>query len=392
MTLLVGTASWQSVSYIGIYKSLALRRSFSSCTGAGLSSRPRVPGSRPGGRSYSNGNPSNSQSSSSGINKQLASNITHTMSQINKDKYLSNSKTTALRHSENNEPSDLKVSGPFNNSNPLLHTTDVDKAQAGTAKGDGGVASDNSGKTAVSNDREHPGRRSNGFDGEDMIRMESFFDSYKVVQDFKNSGFTDAESLLLMKYTYHILQKKLDWLSQTYAPKVDLENEAYLFEAAHSELLFEVTNSREISLMNLTNAMIILKRAFNNLDDETIAQIKLNDDIIKMEVNQFKHENNLHQKSLNLKNSDLNSRILSDMVSGLKSEIETFRWQLTRAGILSIMVMAICIMGVWNLTKKLAMGDDAEHENKGPLLQPVHQQTDEESHDYEADWDEPVVV
>ncbi|GAV28240.1 hypothetical protein PMKS-001710 [Pichia membranifaciens] len=153
-----------------------------------------------------------------------------------------------------------------------------------------------------------------------------------------------------------------------------------------------VTNSREISLMNLTNAMIILKRAFNNLDDETIAQIKLNDDIIKMELNQFKHENNLHQKSLNLKNSDLNSRILSDMVSGLKSEIETFRWQLTRAGILSIMIMAVCIMGVWNLTKKLAIGDDAEHEHKGPLLQPVHQQTDEESHDYEADWDEPVAV
>ncbi|ODQ46594.1 hypothetical protein PICMEDRAFT_34101 [Pichia membranifaciens NRRL Y-2026] len=222
--------------------------------------------------------------------------------------------------------------------------------------------------------------------------MESFFDSYKVVQDFKNSGFSDAQSLLLMKYTYYKLQKKLDWLNQTYAPKVDLENEAYLFEAAHSELLFEVTNSREISLMNLTNAMIILKRAFNNLDDETIAQIKLNDDIIKMELNQFKHENNLHQKSLNLKNSDLNSRILSDMVSGLKSEIETFRWQLTRAGILSIMIMAVCIMGVWNLTKKLAIGDDAEHEYKGPLLQPVHQQTDEESHDYEADWDEPVVV
>lgn len=228
----------------------------------------------------------------------------------------------------------------------------------------------------------------------DNIPMEFFFDSFKVVQEFKRSGFSDKESVLLMKYTYHVLEEKLKWINLNYSPRVDLENEAYLFEAAHSELLFEVTNSREISLMDLTNAIIILKRSFNNLNDETIAQIKLNDDIIKMESNQFKHENNLHQKSLNLKNSDLNSRILSDMVSGLKSEIETFRWQLTRAGILSITIMAILIMGVWNLNKRLALEIEEENQRsqKGPLLIPVHDQTDEELHDYEADWDERVTV
>lgn len=228
---------------------------------------------------------------------------------------------------------------------------------------------------------------------DDKIRLESFFDSYKVVQDFKNSGFSTDESIILMKYTYHLLEEKLNWLNQNYSPKVELENEAYLFEAAHSELIFEVTNSREISLMNLTNAMIILKRGFNNLDDETIAQIKLNDDIIKLELNLFKHENNLHQKRLNLKNTDLNSRILSDMVSVLKSEIETFRWQLTRAGIVSIMIMAISIIGVWNVTKRLAEFEaESKSTHNGPLLMPVHEQTDEESHDYEADWDERVTV
>lgn len=403
MTPLVNTATLQSVSYLGIQKSMVLRRTLSHCTGAGLSGLPGsgtcpASGRQRMRRGYSSSGGGSSSSTSAAGGQQIAANITHTMSQINKDKYLSNAKTT-LRHSDNNKPSTLKVSNSFHNSNPILDsapsapTVATAAAGAAAAKGDDGVADKPSSESKTESSVRDPIRRnSNGLDSEDVIRMESFFDSYKVVQDFKNSGFSDAQSLLLMKYTYYKLQKKLDWLNQMYAPKVDLENEAYLFEAAHSELLFEVTNSREISLMNLTNAMIILKRAFNNLDDETIAQIKLNDDIIKMELNQFKHENNLHQKSLNLKNSDLNSRILSDMVSGLKSEIETFRWQLTRAGILSIMIMAVCIMGVWNLTKKLAIGDDAEHEYKGPLLQPVHQQTDEESHDYEADWDEPVVV
>lgn len=220
-----------------------------------------------------------------------------------------------------------------------------------------------------------------------VIQVESFFDTYRVVQEFKRSGFTEAESKILTRYMYDVLKEKMNWINKTYAPKVDLENETYLFEAAHSELLFEVTNSREISIMNLTNDSIILKRWFNGLNDETIAEIKLNDDLIKLELNQFKHENNLQQRELNLKNSDLNSRIISDMVSGLKSDIETYRWQLTRAGIVTILTMAVCILSVWNVAKRV----NEEHSNeKWPRLVPVHEQTDEESHDYEADWDESV--
>lgn len=303
----------------------------------------------------------------------------------------------------------IKIDGPikFINMSPVIENKEINKriipiknskrkiqeVEDSDQINDNNFNNNNSNNNNSDKQSEHKrSRNANGLDMEDIIKLESFFDSYKVVQDFKNSGFTHEQSLLLMKYTYFILQQKLEWLNQTYAPKVEMENEAYLFEAAHSELLFETTNSREISLMNLTNAMIILKRGFNNLENETLAQIKLNDDIIKMELNLFKHENNLHQKTLNLKNSDLNSRILSDMVSVLKSEIETFRWQLTRAGILSIIIMTVLIMSVWNLTKKIAALSDEEYDRKGPLLPPVHQQTDEESHDYEADWDENVVV
>lgn len=226
---------------------------------------------------------------------------------------------------------------------------------------------------------------------EELIKMESFFDSHAAFKLFKGAGFNEKQSHALMKYNYVVLENKLKWLHTNYSPNVDLENEAYLFHAAHSELLFETTNTREKSLMDMTNALIILKRAFNSLEDETSAQIKLNDDIIKMEINQFRHENNLHQRLLNLKNSDLNSRILSEIVSSLKSEIESFRWELTRAGILCIIVMTILVMGTWNLTKR-PQQVDTDNLLKGPLLVPLHEATDEESHDYEADWDDRVNV
>lgn len=339
---------------------------------------------------------SRAANSTSSIDNQLGSNISFTMNELNRDRYLSNRKVKSLnkRVSDNNSGIDgniKKETGSISNVEPLfnnktLGTNGNGKANAISVTDKNNESNNNSSSSSNGNTRTF-----NGLNMEDMIRMEAFFDSYQVVQDFQSSGFTEEESLLLMKYTYLKLKEKLEWLNQTYAPKVEMENEAYLFEAAHSELMFEVTNSREISLMNLTNGMIILKRAFNNLEDETSGQIKLNDDIIKMELNQFKHENNLHQKSLNLKNSDLNSRIVSDMVSGLKSEIEKFRWQITRAGIVSIMLMACCILGVYRFTKQLEATSD-EADSKGPLLLPVHQQTDEESHDYEADWDEQSIV
>ncbi|KAG0681654.1 hypothetical protein C6P40_004150 [Pichia californica] len=361
--------------------------------------------------------PSNSSSNSrkTSTDKSITSNITHRMNQIDKNIVKNNTfnsfnatikqETSRISNSLNKVSNNDKFKSTTVIPGNTINKTDNNNSKVVTSGGGDELNNDNDNNNNSSSNNnnsnnnnsdkqsEHKrSRNANGLDMEDIIKLESFFDSYKVVQDFKKSGFTHEQSLLLMKYTYFILQQKLEWLNQTYAPKVEMENEAYLFEAAHSELLFETTNSREISLMNLTNAMIILKRGFNNLENETLAQIKLNDDIIKMELNLFKHENNLHQKTLNLKNSDLNSRILSDMVSVLKSEIETFRWQLTRAGILSIIIMTVLIMSVWNLTKKIAALSDEEYDRKGPLLPPVHQQTDEESHDYEADWDENVVV
>ncbi|GMF05937.1 unnamed protein product [Ambrosiozyma monospora] len=114
-----------------------------------------------------------------------------------------------------------------------------------------------------------------------------------------------------------------------------------------------------------------------------------------MELNHFKHENNLHQKKLNLKNHDLNSRIISELMSGLKSDIEYFRWSLTRSGILAVLTMATAIIIGWTATRNLKFEQaaaEAELDKQGPVLKVVNDNSDEESHDYEADWDENVNV
>ncbi|KAG7853313.1 hypothetical protein KL941_000363 [Ogataea angusta] len=226
----------------------------------------------------------------------------------------------------------------------------------------------------------------------DQIRMETFMDTYKVWKQLRNSGFSEAESEVVLGLIRTALKQKLTWLNNKFVPQVDLENEAYLFEAAHSELLVETRNYREISLTELTSSSIGLKRVFNLLQDETTSRLQLNDNSIKMILNQFKHENNLQLKRLNIKNQDLNNKIISELISGLRSEVETLRWALTRSGILAILIMAVAIMTSWNATKNLKLGDELEAAQDAPMLRQISEPADEESHDYEADWDERVRV
>ncbi|KAG7883808.1 hypothetical protein KL938_002393 [Ogataea parapolymorpha] len=226
----------------------------------------------------------------------------------------------------------------------------------------------------------------------DQIRMESFLDTYKVWKQLRDSGFSEAESEVVLGLIKAVLKQKLTWLNNKFVPQVDLENEAYLFEAAHSELLVETRNYREISLTELTSSSIGLKRIFNLLQDETTSRLQLNDNSIKMILNQFKHENNLQLKRLNIKNQDLNNKIISELISGLRSEVETLRWALTRSGILAILIMAVAIMTSWNATKNLKLGEELEAAQDAPMLRQISEPADEESHDYEADWDERVRV
>lgn len=226
---------------------------------------------------------------------------------------------------------------------------------------------------------------------EDHAVLVSFLDTNQLVEDLKKGGFTGNQSEIIMNVVRQSLQKKMNWIQSELAPKVDMENSNYLFKAAGNELEVEVTNAREIALMNLQNSSIILKRQLNNIYDETSTRIQLNDDTIKMELSQFKHINNLRQKRLEIKNNDLNNRIISELMSGLRSTIEQFRWELTRAGIFAIMLMAGFILGGWRLTKRKDARKEAQEKaqmENVPKLPHMQDPADQENRYYEADWDE----
>lgn len=225
------------------------------------------------------------------------------------------------------------------------------------------------------------------------VIVENFLDTYSVYSDMIESGLTHEQAEIVLQLLIKELDAKLQWLSAKFSPKLDLENEMYLFEAAQSELMVEISNSRDSSLNELINSSITLKRLFNSLEDDLSVQYNLTDNSIKMELNQFKHENNYQHKIFDIRTQDLNNKIVSELMSCLRSEIESLRWQCTRGGLLAILSLVFCVLGCVNVSKALK----AEEENstngvygESPMLAPLHEPSEELSHDYEADWDESV--
>ncbi|GMF08542.1 unnamed protein product [Ambrosiozyma monospora] len=104
----------------------------------------------------------------------------------------------------------------------------------------------------------------------DEIRVESFMDTNKIFNELRKGGFNEEQSELILNLIRTNLSKKLNQLNAEYSRQYELDNESYLFKAAHGELLVEIKNSREIGLMNLTNRLIILKRRFQSMQDETL--------------------------------------------------------------------------------------------------------------------------
>ncbi|GME78135.1 unnamed protein product [[Candida] boidinii] len=64
---------------------------------------------------------------------------------------------------------------------------------------------------------------------------------------------------------------------------------------------------------------------------------------------------------------------------------------MTRSGIMAILLMAIAILGGWNISKSIKFNVNEDLiDNLLPILPQIHEPSEEDSHEYEADWDDEV--
>lgn len=90
------------------------------------------------------------------------------------------------------------------------------------------------------------------------------FDSYSLVKQLEDGGYTNAQAITAMKAVRALLAQNLEVAQGGLISKSDVENETYLFRAACAELSTEVKNNRRVADEALRQQRTILQHEVDN--------------------------------------------------------------------------------------------------------------------------------
>lgn len=166
------------------------------------------------------------------------------------------------------------------------------------------------------------------------------FDTYSLVQDLATGGFSDKQSVTIMKAVRTILQNNLDFAKQNLTSKSDVENETYLFKAACSELQSSLQTARNSEVQRQRASRTSLQHESDILSQRTNQELAGLKDDIKGMFNDHKMTVRELQRSIDTSVQELNYKITVSLNSDSKSEIEGLRWILTRRAALAIAISA----------------------------------------------------
>ncbi|KAK9488898.1 hypothetical protein V1527DRAFT_433179 [Lipomyces starkeyi] len=176
------------------------------------------------------------------------------------------------------------------------------------------------------------------------MRYPHYFDTYHIFSQLHRAGFTDDQAKALMKCMRGLLTDELLRAKETYLSSAEMENEAYLFDAACSELRTEIQNNRKSHALLAQTETAALQREFlvlKRLFEEEIDYMK---NEISMDLNERKNATKIDSRATELQIQELNNRITIAISSDLRSEVEALRWQTTRRGLFTIGVVAALIL------------------------------------------------
>lgn len=193
------------------------------------------------------------------------------------------------------------------------------------------------------------------------------FDTFKLVRDLEVGGFSEQQSVRLMKAVRSLLAMNLNVANESLVSKSDVENvcpspdlhplplsppvrrligfhpraqETYLFRAACSELHTEFMNIRKASNSKMATQRAHLQHEVDILSQKaTQDSLALKDDFRGM-LNDRKMAVRMQQQARDSKIQELNQKITVELNSNSKSEVEGLRWVLTRRAVMAIASMA----------------------------------------------------
>ncbi|KAG8695695.1 hypothetical protein FRC09_008994 [Ceratobasidium sp. 395] len=171
------------------------------------------------------------------------------------------------------------------------------------------------------------------------------FDTHRFVTILEPS-FPTPIARALMRASRAILVVRFGRVKQEIFGVRDLDNQAYLFRAALSELRAELTMRTRSEFAALRTASTALRRdvdALNGKLKEDIATLKHD---IEMEINDRKNETRADAKASEIAIEELNHRA-TIKISDLRTEIEQAKWVNISRGVLGVLsLVSLVIIGM----------------------------------------------
>ncbi|KAG5360814.1 hypothetical protein CJU89_3904 [Yarrowia sp. B02] len=187
------------------------------------------------------------------------------------------------------------------------------------------------------------------------VRYWQYFNTYQVFDELKEGGFDDEQAHQLVGIIGDMVKDKIGDILENYFPMLDSDNEAYLFEAACSELRTEVqkmreadVNERQLEIDSFQKDMEEFEQDVNSL----LIDMRNNIDIL---LSERKNENDEVLKHTDIRIQEVNNSIVVDANHRMKPVIEEFRWVLMRNGLVLIFSVAVMLLGtlyLWRVKTK----------------------------------------
>lgn len=187
-------------------------------------------------------------------------------------------------------------------------------------------------------------------------RAQNQLNTMKYQDILTSNGFHSKQSESIVALLLEILNDEFySSYNKKYLKNMELENQSHLFHAAETELKFAIQNSRESQLNDQHLQLMKLLRDVDSLHDEINEMIiNLLQKDSKVDFNNQKIENTLLQKQIKMELNNCSHKITTKILGNTRSDIENFRWQTTRSGLLAILVLVFMIMGGASFSRRVA--------------------------------------
>lgn len=166
------------------------------------------------------------------------------------------------------------------------------------------------------------------------------FDSYSLVKQLEEGGYTKGQSITAMKGVRALLAQNLDVAQESLVSKSDVENETYLFRAACSELATEIHNNRRIQDESVRQQRTHLQHEVDIVAQTLNQELTTLSDNVRGMFNDRRMTVREEQKSMDSAVQQITYKISTSLAGESKSEIEGVRWILIRRAVLGIIFMA----------------------------------------------------